>query len=309
MPHSLDAMTESVGNSTAIPAQHDQRQRFYLQDLPIRGEVVHLQQTLHTILNQKSYPLALQHLLGEMLVASALLASTLKVRGRLSLQLQGNAGLKWAMAECDHDGQLRALAEWEQHFQFTDSSSQAALHALGQGVLFINIEPEYGERYQGIVALDQPTLAQCLMQYYDLSAQIPTRLVLAAQSHAAGGILVQLLPRNEQEQEYFDDDAWRRMQILTDTVKAQELTDLPATEILYRLYHQEQLRLPESETLQFGCTCSSSRCEDALRQIGEQAVRDTLLEQNPIEMNCQFCNAEYRFTAQQALGLFGQHVS
>ncbi|KAA8733922.1 Hsp33 family molecular chaperone HslO [Acinetobacter qingfengensis] len=288
----------------------DVRQRFYIHDCPIRGEVVHLQQTLSTILSQREYPLAIQILLGEMLVASSLLASTLKIQGRLSIQIQGSGSLKWAMAECNHLGELRALAEFTEDDRFaTAEDSSIALSSLQNGVLFINIEPDMGERYQGIVPLEHATLAQCLVQYYDLSAQIPTRIVLASDHKTAGGLLIQLLPRTEEEQETIDQDLWPRLTMLTETLKSDELIHLPAEEILYRLYNEEDVRLPEAEQLNFGCTCSKERCANALLQIGAEAVKETLMAQNPIEMNCQFCNAQYRFSAEEALGLFGQHVS
>ena len=182
--------------------------------------------------------------------------------------------------------------------------------ALTTPVLFINIEPEHGERYQGIVPLDQPTLAGCLMQYYDLSAQIPTHIVLATNGERSGGLLIQLLPRNdEEEQKLVDEDIWPRLRMLTETLKSEELTDLPANEILYRLYNEEEVRLPEVEQLKFGCTCSKERCANALIQIGVHAVHETLEAQNPIQMDCQFCNTRYEFTAEEALGLFGEHLS
>lgn len=288
----------------------DIRQRFYIHDCPVRGEVVHLEQSLHTILAQREYPQAIKVLLGEMLVASALLASTLKIKGRLSLQIQSSGTLKWAMAECNHLGDLRALAEFDNDPRFSEATdSSTVLTHLHGGVLFINIEPEFGDRYQGIVPLEHATLAQCLMHYYDLSAQIPTRISLASNTQSSGGLLIQLLPRTEEEQETVDTDLWPRLTMLTDTIKADELINLPAQEILYRLYNEEDVRLPDSETLQFGCTCSKERCANALIQIGEDAVKETLMEQNPIEMNCQFCNSSYCFSAEEALGLFGRHVS
>ncbi|WP_111895796.1 Hsp33 family molecular chaperone HslO [Acinetobacter sp. MB5] len=287
------------------------RQRFYIENCPVRGEVVHLEEALHTILQKRDYPQAVQILLGEMLSATALLASTLKIKGRISLQIQAQGTFKWAMAECNHLGEVRALADFEQDPRFeqaTDSST--VLAALSQPVLFINIEPEFGERYQGIVPLDQPTLAGCLMQYYDLSAQIPTRIVLASTEKRTGGLLIQLLPRNsEEEQQFVDEDLWPRLIMLTQTLKTEELTDLSANEILYRLYNEEDVRLPEVEQLQFGCTCSKDKCANALIQIGISAVKETLEFQNPIEMDCQFCNHKYLFTAEEALGLFGEHLS
>lgn len=283
----------------------DLRQRFYIEDSPVRGEVVHLEETLQTILAQRDYAPAVQVLLGEMLSATALLASTLKIKGRISLQIQASGSFKWAMAECNHLGEVRALADYETdpRFNAADSSS-TVLSTLISPVLFINIEPEFGERYQGIVALDKPNLAGCLMQYYDLSAQIPTRIVLASSAQRAGGLLIQLLPRNsEEEQERVDQDLWPRLTMLTETLKIEELTDLESSEILYRLYNEEEVRLPEVEVLKFGCTCSKERCAQALEQIGAEAVRETLEHQNPITMDCQFCNTQYSFSAHDALSL------
>lgn len=288
----------------------DIRQRFYIHDCPVRGEAVHLQESLQTILKQRDYPQAIQVLLGEMLIASALLASTLKIEGCLSLQIQAQGSLKWATAECNHLGQVRALADFEADDNFlTGTDSSTVLSNLVKGVLFINIEPKVGSRYQGIVPLEHATLAECLVQYYDLSAQIPTRINISSTTEQAGGLLIQLLPRTEEEKETIDQDLWPRLKLLTDTIKPEELTELPSQEVLYRLYNEEDVRLPEQEPLQFGCTCSRERCADALLQIGVDAVKETLLEQNPIKMDCQFCSTSYRFTAEEALGLFGQHLS
>lgn len=289
----------------------DLRQRFFIEDSPVRGEVVHLEEALQTILKQRDYVPAVQVLLGEMLCATALLASTLKIKGRISLQIQASGTFKWAMAECNHLGEVRALADYEQDPRFLSAEdSSTVLKSLVSPVLFINIEPEFGERYQGIVPLDKANLAECLMQYYDLSAQIPTRIVLASNAERAGGLLIQLLPRNsEEEQQWVDEDLWPRVTMLTETLKAEELTDLDVNEILYRLYNEEQVRLPEVEALRFGCTCSKERCANALMQIGVAAVRETLEHQNPITMDCQFCSTQYSFSAEEALGLFGEHLS
>jgi molecular chaperone Hsp33 len=289
----------------------DLRQRFFIDESPVRGEVVHLEEALQTILAQRDYAPAVRVLLGEMLSATALLASTMKIKGRISLQIQASGSFKWAMAECNHLGEIRALADYEEDPRFAAAdSSSTVLQSLTSPVLFINIEPEFGERYQGIVPLDQDDLAGCLMQYYDLSAQIPTRIVLASDDQRSGGLLIQLLPRNnEEEQRLVDEDLWPRLKILTETLKKEELVSLEASEILYRLYNEEDVRLPETEALKFGCTCSKERCVTALEQIGIQAVRETLEFQNPIEMDCQFCNTKYSFSAEEALGLFGEHLS
>ena len=288
----------------------DIRQRFFIEHSPVRGEVVHLDNALNTILKQRDYPKAIQLLLGELLVGSALLSSTLKIKGRLSLQIQGTGLLKWAMAECNHLGEVRALAEWQDDAILLEADNgDVALSTLKDGVLFINIEPDKGERYQGIVPLEATSLADCLTQYYDLSAQIPTRINLACDGVQAGGLLIQLLPRNDEEQTRMDEDLWPRLTLLTSTLKPEELIYLPSEEILYRLYNEEEVRLPEADQLSFNCTCSRERCEQALLQIGQDSVQELLTEHSEIKMDCQFCNTEYRFGTQEALGLFGIHVS
>ncbi len=192
---------------------------------------------MQTILKQRDYVPAVQVLLGEMLCATALLASTLKIKGRISLQIQASGTFKWAMAECNRYLGVKCV-RWQSmkktHAFYIAEDSSTVLKSLVSPVLFINIEPEFGERYQGTVPLDKANLAECLMQYYDLSAQIPTRIVLASNAERAGGLLIQLLPRNsEEEQQRVDEDLWPRVTMLTETLKAEELTDLDVNEILY----------------------------------------------------------------------------
>ncbi|HEY4713151.1 MAG TPA: Hsp33 family molecular chaperone HslO [Aquirhabdus sp.] len=289
----------------------DTRQRFFIDNSPVRGDVVHISAALKTILKQREYPNAIKLMLGEMLAAAALLATTLKFKGRLSLQAQGSGSLKWVMAECTDQGELRGLAELEEGVDFNDLETSAdALDALTDAVLFINIEHQHGERYQGIIPLEEPTIAGCLSQYYLLSAQVPTQICLACDGEHAAGLLVQLLPRNnEAEQELTDTDLWPRLTILTQTLKSKELIELPAQDILHRLYHEEDVRLPNAEPLKFGCTCSRERCIDALKQVGKDAVTEILSTEDEIQMDCQFCNTPYRFSPVQAIELFGLKVS
>ncbi len=288
----------------------DLRQRFFIADSPVRGEVVQLEHSLQTILAQRDYAPAIQRLLGEMLTATALLASTLKIQGRISLQIQASGAFKWAMAECNHLGEVRALAEYESHAQFEQADADIVLKTLHQPVLFINIEPEFGDRYQGIVPLEHDNLAECLKQYFDLSVQLPTEIVLASSAEKAGGLLIQLLPRNsEEEKQQVDEDLFPRLKLLASTLKDEELLELPANEILFRLYHEEQIRLPDLEELHFACTCSQEKSENALLQIGVDAVKEILMEHDPIVMDCQCCHTQYRFNARQALALFGENYT
>ncbi|WP_199507372.1 MULTISPECIES: Hsp33 family molecular chaperone HslO [unclassified Psychrobacter] len=306
--------------SAADAYHNDIRQRFFIENSPVRGDVVRLSRSYATIISQKAYPEAIKRLLGEMLTAASLLIGTLKVNGRLSIQLQSsddNSLLNWAMAECDHDGVIRALASWkadtEEQVQAWNEKTLAKeafaeLGAMGEGVLFINIHPEGSEAYQGIVERSHDNLADCLAHYQKQSAQIPTLISLASDGLQAGGILVQLLPRrDDEEQEKVDSDLWPRLSMLTRTIKPEELTSLPATELLYRLYNEEEVVLPESAALSFGCTCSKEKCAMAIEQIGESEALDIVEEQGGIfEMDCGFCGAVYRFDTADVQEIFAE---
>lgn len=299
----------------------DSRQRFFFDNSPVRGDVVSLEKTLAVILAQRDYPHALRQLLGEMLVTASLLASTIKIEGRLSIQLQhqgtqdatGEPLLSWAMAECNDKGELRALAKWRDDATWSELvSADDAFSALDNqtnqahaGVMFINIEPDQGQRYQGIVERVSNNLGECISHYQIQSAQIPTLLKLTCNGDTAGGILLQKLPsQSDEEQDQLDNDLWPRLTALTETLSDKELLELPATEILHRLYHEEEVKLPDAVALSFGCTCSQERCEAALQNVGLAGVQDILNEQPEINMDCQFCGQVYRFNKADALALF-----
>lgn len=289
------------------------RQRFFIENSPVRGDVVRLTDSFATVIAQKAYPKALQALLGEMLVSASLLISTLKIDGKLSIQLQSsdeNALLRFAMAECDHTGAVRALAGFDAYdddrraiWQHAHTSDDA-FALMDKGVLFISIHPEFGESYQGIVERVSDNLADCLAHYQKQSAQIPTLIKLATTDRTAGGILVQLLPQSEADKEN-DPDLWDRLTALTDTIKAEELTDLPANEILYRLYHEEQVVLPPPVPVYFACTCSPQKSEGAILQLGEdEALQVVDAHGGVLVLDCGFCGREYCFDKAQVKKLF-----
>ncbi len=322
-------MTQSnqTSNTQTVTVDNDVRQRFFIQDSPVRGDVVRLSRGYATIIAQKPYPEAIKRLLGEMLTAASLLIGTVKIDGHLSIQLQSsdsNSLLNWAMAECDQDGIIRALASWKadtdeqvQAWENMTSANEAfaELGETGQGVLFINIQPAGGESYQGIVERSHDNLADCLAHYQKQSAQIPTLINLASDGLQAGGILVQMLPRTaeetyevEQNQDAgIDDDLWTRLSVLTRTVKAEELTTLDSNEILYRLYNEENVVAPEPVALSFGCTCSREKCEMAIEQIGETEALDIIEEQGgTFEMDCGFCGEMYKFNKDDVATIFAE---
>lgn len=291
----------------------DYHQRFFIADSPVRGDVVRLTDSYQTVISQKDYPPALQALLGEMLVAASLLISTLKINGKLSIQLQSSDPdglLRFATAECDHTGAVRALAGYNAHDDEACAlwgrlqTSNDAFALLDKGVLFISIHPERGESYQGIVERVSDSLSECLAHYQKQSAQIPTLIKLATTKTNAGGILMQLLPRTADD-EQDDPDLWNRLTVLTDTIKSDELTELPADEILYRLYHEENVVLPEAMPLSFACTCSADKSVGVILQLGQDEVLQVVdAHGGELVLDCGFCGKEYRFDRQAVSELF-----
>lgn len=293
---------------TDIQTPDQYRQRFFIENSPVRGDVVRLTTAYQTVIAKKDYPTAIKALLGEMLASASLLIGTLKINGRLSVQLQSSdedAALSWAMAECDHTGQVRALAGFKNSDDWQGATtSRQAFAKLGQGVLFISIHPERGEAYQGIVERVSDDLAECLAHYQKQSAQIPTLLKLATSDEVAGGILVQLLPQTDEDREN-DPDLWERMSALTTTIKADELTELDADEILYRLYHEEEVVIPEPSELVFGCTCSAEKSEGAIIQLGhEEALHALDAHGGKLSLDCGFCGESYEFDEKAIHALF-----
>jgi len=177
---------------------------------------------------------------------------------------------------------------------------------IGNGQLIITITPEQGERYQGIIALDADTLAGCLEHYFAQSEQLATKLWIRTGYHQgeprAAGILLQALPaQSEDHSADFD-----HLTQLTATIKDEELFGLEAEEILYRLYHQDKVRVFDPQAVEFRCTCSRARCEGALLQIEKEEVLEMVQELGKIDMHCDYCGAQYQFDGIDVETLFSR---
>jgi molecular chaperone Hsp33 len=281
----------------------DIRQRFYFAHSPVRGEIVQTQDCLSEIFERHAYPSVIQKLLAEFVTACVLLTATLKLEGRLSLQARGNGALKMMMAECNHHHQIRAIAQLNEKADFANEASLSDL--LADGLLVITLEPENGQRYQGIVELTGDNLADYLENYFSQSEQLPTRLWLAANQTQGAGLLLQALPQSQEDE---DEDRWTRLVQMTQTLKTDELLGLSADEVLYRLYHEEEVTLPESQAVTFSCTCSREGTAQALLSIGQAECEDILAEQGDIRLNCQFCHTEYVFDLKEIRQLFAVKV-
>ncbi len=266
----------------------DQIQRLIFEEMPVRGILVGLEDTYKDVLSRHEYPLKIASLLGEMLAAASLLASTLKFEGRLSLMAKGTGALSLLMADCDDQRRMRAIARWD-----GEIDQQASFETLlEKGQLVITIEPEKGNRYQGIVPLEKPQLAQCLEDYFAQSEQLPTRIMLAADTQKAAGFLLQVLPGEGSAEE---DENWNRVTHLGSTLGSEELLMLDNETLLHRLYHEETVRLYEPSGLSFHCDCSRQRSLVALQSVPEAELLEIIENDGEIRMDCQFCNEVYRF--------------
>ena len=295
----------------------DTLQRFLFENLAVRGELVHLDATWQAVLEAHNYPLPLQKVLGELMSAVSLLIATLKFKGQLIAQIQGDGPVSLLVVEGTSNKTLRATANIKDGQ--TDFSNESLQGLFGTARLVITLEPDKGERYQGIVALSGENLAMALTDYLLRSEQLDTNIWLAADDKRSAGLLIQKLPETKQTQANLnilsvadktsDIDAWNRIQQLSSTIKDEELLELSAEEIIHRLYHEEDIRLFEAETISYLCHCSRERVANMLLSLGREEVKSMIEELEKIEVACEFCNHNYTFDAVDTEQLFNSNIS
>jgi len=269
--------------------------RFVFERTDVRGELVHLDASWRAVLERQDYPAPVRDLLGQAMAAAVLLSATIKIDGSLHFQLQGDGPVRLVLVEVTAQRTLRGLAHWD-----GEVPDAPLLQQVGDARLTLTIDPGGGkERYQGLVAVEQDSLAETLEDYFQQSEQLATRLWLAAGGQRAGGMLLQRFPGRSR-----DDEDWNRDVFLGETVSHDELLELTARDLLHRLFHEEDVRLFEAEPVSFRCPCSLERIETMLRGLGYDEVRDILEEQGKVSVNCEFCNQIYAFDAVDVERLF-----
>jgi molecular chaperone Hsp33 len=266
--------------------------RFLLENAGVRGTLVRLGPAWREVAGRADYPPALRALLGEALVASALLTGNIKLDGALSVELKSTDALRLLFVECNDQGQLRGLARWNEPLP-----TPLTLDALSNAVMAITIgNVDRGQRYQGLVDLGHAGLATSLEDYFVQSEQLPARILLAADGEHAVGLMLQKMPGEGGHDAVVDEDAWNRVVHLTATLGVQELLAIAPEQLLVRLYHEESVRLFEPRALAFGCSCSRERVSAMLRSLGRDEVEAALAARNDeIEVICEFCAEHYHF--------------
>lgn len=259
----------------------------------VRGELVQLKQSYQTVLDLQSCPNEVAILLGKLMAASALLSSRLKVPGRLSLQLRMKGVISLVQSEVTNKGEMRAIARYDK---------KAVLDNLDElnGHLVITLEPDHGQRYQGISEFKQGDVALALKEYFIHSEQLDSEFYLESDGQIAAGFMLQKMPTQDDD----DPDAWNRLNHLANTLKQEELLNLPKQDVLVRLFHEEPIRVYPEKNLKFTCTCSKARLSKALSSVGYDEINQLLKERERLEVNCEFCQQQYLFGPQDINDIF-----
>ena len=298
---------------------------FQLDLADIRGRIGRLDGTLEDILGQHAYPDQVAMLVAEMALLTALIGGSIKLRWKLSLQVQSNGPVRmiatdyYAPEAEGEPARIRAYAS----FDADRLTAGPAFEQLGKGYFAILIDQGQGTTpYQGITPLDGSSLAACAETYFAQSEQLPTRFQLMFGTSRApgedgphwrgGGIMVQHMPKASPyakdggsgeggllrpEDIVSDEDAdnWRRINFHVDTVDELELIgpDLPSTDLLVRLFHEEQPRVFDSQPVRFGCTCSEDRVRQSLSIYSAKDIAHMTTDEGIVTADCQFCGAHY----------------
>ena len=274
---------------------------FQIENQPARGRIVRLGSVVDEVLTRHAYPEPVANLLGEACALAALVGASLKFEGRLILQAQGDGPVSYVVADYDTSGGLRGYCRF-------DADKVAALSTgfirpgartlLGGGVFTMTIDPvDAKDRYQGITAIEGETLAFSAEQYFAQSEQVPTRVRLAVHKGPdgwrAGGAMVQMIAGDDARGDTHD--AWEHVQILFETLGEDELVDptLPPETLLYRLYHEDGVRLFPKKPLAAFCRCSEARVADMLASFPVDDRADMLEPDGKIHVTCEYCSRTY----------------
>ncbi len=288
-------------------ALDDRALPFAIESADVRGRIVRLGPVLDLILGAHDYPPPVADLLAQVLVLTGLLGTMLKNDdGMLTLQAKGEGAVRLLVADYRDGGALRGYASFDavKLDQFGAHPSVRAL--MDKGYLALTLEEgAAAERYQGIVELTGTNIAECAEHYFAKSEQTPTAIAIAARRREDGrwqgaGLMLQHLAKGEDGGPRLlspdQREDWARVTTLMATLKASELLDplLASGDILYRLFHEEGVRVFPTTLLTRGCRCSRERITEMLARFPE-ADRNDMVENGAITVTCEFCNKDFRF--------------
>lgn len=279
---------------------------FQIEDAPVRGRIARLGGLIDEVLTRHDYPEPVANLLGEACALAALVGASLKFDGRLIIQAQGDGPVALAVADYDTSGALRGYCKFDPERVAEASRGfvrPGAQTLLGKGVFCMTIDqgPDT-ERYQGITAIEGETLALCAETYFAQSEQTPTRVRLAVGQVSegtgfvwrGGGLLIQNIAGDEDARGAHE-DTWTRAQALFETVGDDELIDpaVTADRLLYRLFHEDGVRMFQPKPLKAFCRCSADRILDVLKSFPVEERADMIEDDGVIRVTCEYCSRVY----------------
>jgi len=276
-------------------------QRFLFKELNIRGQHIQLQESWQAMIKDRHYPQSIVKLLGELTAVSILLANGMKHKGRITMQIQGSGPITLLVVDVTHDLKIRGVAKTNK-----DITTESTLdELLGDGQILMTLENTQTEHhFQSYVERQGDSVAQAFESYLSQSEQLPSKLWLAADENALGGVLIQKMP----ETDGHDEDGWERIMHIATTVQEQELTELPAQELLHRLFHEEVIELFNAENVEYECPQDKERVTNMLLSLGEDEVRKVLKEQGEIVIHNEMCNYHLRFNKEDIDELFANKI-
>lgn len=293
------------------PPRLDVLRPFQLETSQLRGRLVRLGEAVDAVLKAHAYPRPVSDLLGELLVLAGGLAGGLKFAGRFSLQIRGEGPVRLMVADVTNDGQMRGYASFTAE-AIGDGSGFTEL--VGEGLLALTVDQTAagGETYQGIVQLDGRSLQDSMLAYFQQSEQVPTAIRSAvgfdetARSWRAAAVIVQAMPGEGAVTAAEREDDWRRTMLLLETLSDEELLDpgLAPDTLLFRLFHEDGVRVFDSLDLAFGCSCDDARVAAMLKQFARDEVLAMQDETGKVVVTCEFCSRVYRFTGDDVAALF-----
>ena len=290
---------------TTLPPTDDLVAAFQIENQPVRGRIVRLGAAVDEILKRHDYPEPVANLLGEACALAALVGASLKFEGRLIVQAQGDGPVSYVVADYDTSGALRGYCSFNGEKVAEVSKGFArpgAQSLLGKGVFVMTIDPtNLKDRYQGVTPIEGETLALCAEQYFAQSEQVPTRVRLAVgelhnaqgRSWRAGGAVIQNIA--EDDARGSTEAAWETAQALFETLGEDELIDpqiAPET-LLYRLFHEDGVRLFSPKPLRAFCRCTEGRVLGMLRAFPEADRAEMVEPDGRIHVICEYCSRVY----------------
>ncbi len=291
-----------------LGAEDDQVVPFALENRPVRGRMVRLGPVLDDILHAHDYPEPVAALLGEAVLIAILAGSSLKFDGRLIIQVSGDGPVSLVLADYSTTGGVRGYARYdEQALQNLKGLSPDLGQLVGKGRFALTIDPgAAAERYQGVVALEGASLSDSAVRYFASSEQVPTRLNATiarlthgdgTQSWRGGGAILQLIAGQSGSGDASNED-WDHASALFDTISADELTDpqLSAGTLLYRLFHEDGVRIFETSSLHKRCPCTPDYLKSILSQFPPEEHDSMTEEDGRIRMTCAFCSKDFFFS-------------